>query len=436
MRKSGVRILGVGKNSPAEEIGLIAGDEIFSANGHEIPDELALKFYLAEDHVDLGVRRSDGTEIHFDVDLSETSDLGISIEEFRTQTCSNNCLFCFVNQLPPGVRPALTVKDDDYRLSFLHGNYITLTNLQDRDLERIIKHRLSPLYISVHATDPDLRTKILGRKKTDDLDGKIKKLINGGIRLHTQIVLMPGINDGKQLEKTVDDLYRFYPGIQSVAIVPLGLSDHGAAKDAFTPVTAAYCRKIIRRTHHLQLRFRAEIGRTFAYLADEFYMQTGDPLPEKAYYDDFEQIEDGVGMVRRFIMEFETEMKRRRRTLDNVQGTLATGKLFYPVLKSCVDRFNRKFGSLLKVCAVENRFLGKRITVAGLLAGRDISEALNGKSTGSFVIIPDEAVSRVDGLLLDGFTPGDLSRQLGKPVYAGGRTMRDFFHLLFDGLRL
>jgi putative radical SAM enzyme (TIGR03279 family) len=436
MATRGVKVLEVEAGSVAEEVGLEPGDRILAANGHEVPDTLALQFYSSEEFVDLHVRRSGSIERHFQVDLSEKASLGIKVEEFRTRTCNNSCLFCFIDQLPPTARPNLKVKDDDYRLSFLHGNYITLTNLTEKDLDRIIEHRLSPLYVSVHAMDPDLRTRVLGRKKADDLDTKLGELVRGGIRLHAQIVLMPEINDGISLEKTVFDLYRLYPGVQSVAIVPLGLSDHGTARDRFIPVTPDYSREVIRQAILWQNRFREQTGRTFAYLADEFYIQGGAAIPPRPHYDDFAQIEDGVGMVREFLDEFEIAMARRRRFRKVPEGTLATGRLFFPILQRCMERFNHKFGSRLKVCAIENRFMGRNISVAGLLGGQDILAALNGKNMGNFLIIPEEALSRGDSILVDDFSLKDLSEILGKPVYPSGRTVRDFFNLLFKTLGL
>jgi putative radical SAM enzyme (TIGR03279 family) len=431
MSGRGVRVLEVERGSAAEEIGLAPGDHILAVDGHEITDELALKFYLSEEVVDLHIRHSDGVEEQLQADLSNRLSLGIRVEEFRTRTCNNHCLFCFIDQLPPGVRQNLKLKDDDYRLSFLHGNYITLTNLAQRELDRIIEQRLSPLYVSVHATEPELRSRMLGRKKVDDLEQKMKKLIRGGIKLHAQIVLMPEINDGEHLQKTVFDLYDLYPGVESVAIVPLGISDHSSHKERFTPVTPAYSLKLINQVSPWQIRFRAETGRTFAYLADEFYIQGGDGLPRTEFYDDFAQIEDGVGMVRDFLDEFDLEMRRRRCSRPTLHGTLVTGRLFSGFLRECVERFNRKFGTHLQVCTAENRFLGKSITVAGLLSGSDIVLALEGRDTGNFVIIPNEAVSRLDGILVDNLSPADISRKVGKPVYPSGRTVRDFFRLLF-----
>jgi putative radical SAM enzyme (TIGR03279 family) len=431
MTGRGIKILEVESGSAAKEIGLEPGDQILAINGREVPDELALRFYQSEEQIDLIVRHTNGTIGHFEIGLSDKFDLGIKVEEFQTRTCNNACLFCFIDQLPPGVRSSLRVKDDDYRLSFLHGNYITLTNLSEWDLNRIIEQRLSPLFVSVHATDPRLRKKILGRKNADQLERKLRKLIRGGIRLHAQIVLIPGVNDGKNLEKTVFDLYDLYPGIQSVAIVPIGLSDYGIAKDRFTPITPEYSRSLIRSALRWQNHFRVKIGRTFAYLADEFFIQGGVEIPEVSYYDEFAQIEDGIGMVRDFLDEFQKELNRRRRARIFAPGTLATGRLFFPILKRCMEQFNRKYGSCFQICKIENRFLGKNITVAGLLAGKDILASLRRKKLGNFLIIPNEALSRRDNILLDDLTLGDLSERLGIPVYAGGRNMRDFFKLLF-----
>ena len=430
MSAGGLRILGVDPGSAAENLGLAAGDEILSVNGHPTPDELALRFYLAEEDLVLEVRKAGGATVHLRAGDRHGGTLGVEVEEFQTRTCANSCMFCFINQLPPGVRASLRVRDDDYRLSFLHGNYITLTNLPEKELDRIVEQRLSPLYVSVHATEEDLRTRILGRKKADDLAGKIRKLTDGGIRLHTQVVLMPGINDGGHLERTVFDLYRYYPGVDSVAIVPLGLSDHGQAREVFTPVTASYCREIIGEVSHWQARVPQETGRTFSYLADEFYLQGGIALPESAHYDDFAQIEDGIGMVRKFLDDFEVEIRRRRKPRPELSGALVTGTLFHPILSRCVSRINDRIGSRLRTVEAKNRFMGESITVAGLLAGRDILDALAPIDAGEFVVIPGEALSRLDGIFVDGLSPDDLSRRLACPVYPSGRTMLEFFKLL------
>ncbi len=432
MPKKGIRLIEVEKGSIAEKIGLKSGDRILAANGCDLPDELALQFHLSEETVDLLVLMPNGNEKHLKFSLPEDACLGVKVEEFLTKTCNNSCLFCFVDQLPPDARPGLRIKDDDYRLSFLHGNYITLTNLRDKELDRIAEQRLSPLYVSVHATDPELRTRILGRRKTDDLVGKIGKLVGGNIRIHAQVVLMPGINDGRNLEKTVFDLFGFYPGVESVAIVPLGLSGHGKPRTLLTPATPGFCREVIRQAAAWQKYFRAQIGRTFAYLADEFYLQGGARLPDREHYDDFAQIEDGVGMARSFLDDFEAELNKRRSRRLKLSGTIATGELFYETLRSCIERFNGKFKTQLQVMPVENRFMGKNVTVAGLLAGRDIAAALDGATAGKFVIVPSEALSRSDEIFVDDVAPADLAEIIGAPVYQSGRTVQDFFRLMLQ----
>lgn len=431
MVKKGIRIRSVEPESPACEAGLAPGDEIVAVNGHPIPDELALKFYLAEDEkVELELVRADGEEAHIEVDLAEGRAFGTEVEDFRTRTCNNTCLFCFINQLPPGVRQSLKVKDDDYRLSFLHGNYITLTNLAEKELNRIIEQALSPLFVSIHATDPGLRTRIMGRKKPDDLAGKMRRLIEGGIQIHAQIVLMPGINDKEHLEKTVFDLYSYHPGVNSVAIVPVGLSDFSPAVAGLSPVTPDFCREVIHQVATWQRQFRLETGRGFAYLADEFYIQGALPIPEAGHYDDFAQIEDGIGMVRLFLDEFASHLKRRRTRRPRLCGTLATGKLFYPFLRDCAAKLNQKLGAALEVVEVQNRFMGRSITVAGLLAGQDFLAALAGRPLGDFVIIPNEAISQVEGIFVDNLKPADLARHLGTPVFPSGRTVQEFLTLL------
>jgi putative radical SAM enzyme (TIGR03279 family) len=432
MPKRGIRVVEIESGSIAEEIGLVPGDEITAINGHALPDELALKFHLSDETVNLCVLRQSGEEEYFELGLSDGVGLGIKVEDFRTKTCNNSCLFCFIDQLPPGVRPALKLKDDDYRLSFLHGNYITLTNLPGKELDRIIEQRLSPLYVSVHATEPELRARILGRKKTDDFERKLRKLTDGNIRIHCQIVLMPEINDGHNLEKTVFDLFGFHPGVESVAIVPLGLSSHGSPREKLTPVTSEFCRAVVHQIKPWQDYFRAQTGRNFAYLADEFYLQGKEDLPDSGHYDDFAQIEDGVGMVRTFLDEFEAELSRRHRRPLGGRGTIATGTLFSGILQKSIDRLNRKFGTQLKVCAVENKFMGKSITVAGLLGGQDIAAALSGTDPGDFVLVPSEAISRTQGIFVDDFSLQQLSEIVRKPVYPGGKSAREFFRLLSE----
>ena len=437
---TGIKIIEVIPGSVADEMGFKPGDRILTVNGREITDELALRFYLhAEEKIVLGWQRVGGAIRRRRVNIDEAVDsggfggLGVVVEEFSTRRCTNSCIFCFVDQLPPEARPALRVKDDDYRLSFLYGNYVTLTNVTGKDIARIIEQRLSPLYVSVHATDPELRARVMGRKKADDLEKKLARLVRGGARIHAQLVLMPGINDGASLEKTVMDLYRFHPGVESVAIVPVGLSNYAPRENGLRPVTGAFSRALVRRVNKWRQGFISRSQSAFVFPADEFYLLAGEAIPEHDYYEDFAQIEDGVGMVRHFLDDFKTAAARRVRggkPLANLRGTLVTGKLFFPVLEQCIAELNRRTDAKLTVCAAENRFLGKRITVAGLLSGKDIIAALRGRDIGGFVVIPGEALAFDNRLLLDGLTLDDLSRELGMPVYSGGRSAGEFFKTL------
>jgi len=437
MPEAGIEILEVALGSVADRLGIAPGDRILSVDGHEIPDELALRFHLAtaEGRVALRIQRKDGRARQFKIgcdDLDGEGGLGASVAEFPTRRCGNACMFCFVDQLPPGVRPELRVKDDDYRLSFLYGNYVTLTNATVKDLDRIVEERLSPLYVSVHATDPELRARILGRKRPDGLAGKLARLVGGGVRVHAQVVLMPGVNDGAALEKTVFDLHGL--GVESVAVVPVGVSDHVPPGRGLRPVTPAFSRALLRRVNGWRRRFASESGSAFVFPADEFFLLAGMPVPESGYYEDFAQIEDGVGMARAFLDGFAEGAARRRKPMAGLRGTLVTGLLFFPVLDRVVREWNERTGAELLVRAAENRFLGKRITVAGLLSGGDIVQALkapaDGGPWGDFVVVPGEALSFGDKSLLDDMTLRDLRQALGVPVYSGGRSAQEFFKLL------
>jgi len=431
MPETGIRILEVADGSAAYKMGIESGDRLLTVNGNEIADELALRFYLhAKERSVLVWRRADGAIRRGKINIDDAIDIGVIVEEFSTRRCSNACIFCFVDQLPPGTRPALRVKDDDYRLSFLYGNYITLTNMTELDIERIVEQRLSPLYVSIHATDPELRARVLGRKKADNLKQKLSRLVKGGVRIHAQIVLMPGINDGEQLEKTVMELYSFHPGVESVAIVPVGLSKYAPRGNGLRPVTAAFSRALVRRINKWRQGFIDLSQSSFVFPADEFYLLAGEAIPGRDYYEDFAQIEDGVGMVRRFLDDLAASTARRRKPLTAISGTLATGKLFFPVLEQCIAELNRRTGANLTVCAAENHFLGRRVTVAGLLSGGDILAALRGRDNGGFVIIPGEALAFDNRRFLDDMTPDDLSRELGLPVYSGGRSVGEFFKML------
>lgn len=429
----GAKIAAVEPGSLADNLGLRPGDVLVSVNGQGISDELDLRFQSAEGILDVVVDRPGAEPLQKTVILEEGQQLGLALEDFRAKACNNKCVFCFIDQLPRGVRRTLRFKDDDFRLSFLHGNYLTLTNLSEREIARIIEQRLSPIYVSVHATEMAVRAVMLGRPQEHCSLEPMLRLIEGGITIHAQVVLCPDINDGPHLERTIEDLSRHYPGLVSVAIVPLGTSKYRGNLTTLGEVTPEYCNEVIRQIEPYQAEFRRRLGATFAYLADEFYLQAGRPLPDAGYYDDFALLEDGVGMVRYFDRQFQRQLRRKWVVpAAGLNGTLVTGKLFEPWLRRYARRLENKWGGRLRVICVENNFLGSKITVAGLLGGADILAALRGRDLGRFVVIPGECLARGSKLFLDDLSPAQLGAELGVPVRDAGRTVEGFFAALTD----
>lgn len=418
LRRSGVPIVAVEPDSLGEEIGLEEGDRLLKVNEHRLRDVLDWRFYAGgETDLVVTVEKTNGELWELDVEINEGEDWGLEFETIMPRQCANDCVFCFIKQNPVGSRRSLFIKDEDIRLSFLHGNYTTMTNLTEREFQRIVEQRLSPQYVSVHATDPELRRVLLGRAKADDVLSTIQRLTAEGIEIHAQIVLCPTLNDGAALERTVHDLAGLYPGVVSAAVVPLGVSDIHSERDKLTPATDEWCGDIIDQVRPWQKKFRRELGTTFAFLGDEFYIRSGRPLPSARHYGEYPQIEDGVGMVRRFLRRVDHALAGPIRLPKHLRhGTLATGRLFHPMLALAVDRINRATGSSLKAIPVTNTFFGKDITVAGLLTGRDYLAARD-QIEGSFLVIPSDSLRSHDRIFLDEATFADLERDLGMPVY-------------------
>ena len=434
---TGVAIDRVEDGSIAQEVGIEPGDRLLSIDRREVED--ALDFRYLSSQVDreltLSVAKKSGELWDIEIEKEEDEDLGLELEPIQTRICKNNCIFCFVHQLPRGkqVRRTLRVKDEDFRLSFLFGHYLTLTNLSEKDYLRIFEQRLSPLYVSVHATEPGLRQYLLQNRKPDDLLGNMRRLIQGGIRLHTQIVLMPGINDGAHLERSIADLLEFYPQVMTLSIVPVGLTDHRQGLPQLTPVDADYARKTIAHVSAIQERIRESHGTPFCFLGDEFFIMASQAIPPRSHYGDFPLVENGVGMVRNFLDEFRLEMEHPwEPPAVSIRGTVATGRIFHPILQDCVDRMNGVLGTDLRCELVENRYFGGGITVAGLLTGSDIFTGLNGRVHGDFVIIPSESMSGEEGLFLDDWVRADLQERLGVPVRGGGFHLNEFFEAVLQ----
>jgi putative radical SAM enzyme (TIGR03279 family) len=417
-------VVSVEPGSLAERIGLQAGDEIHELNGKPLLDPVDFQFQAAT----IGRRTSIKTQRGVMTFVRrEWESFGLEFEPIEPLTCENNCVFCFVHQNPARVRPSLHIKDEDYRLSFLFGNYLTLTNVDEAELQRIIDQRLSPLYISVHATEPALRARMLGNAGYDGFLEKMERLVAAGITLHGQVVLCPGWNDGENLERTVADMVKLHPGVGSLAVVPVGLTNHRKNLPGLKPFTAEIARDTIAHVGRLQRELKKKLGTPFVFLGDEIYIMAEEKLPPMSHYRDFPQIENGVGMVRTFLKQFEAAM--RKKSTGRASGTVCTGKVFYPYLKECVDRL----GMDLKVVAVESKFWGPGIGVAGLLTGSDFIGALKGKVHGEFVVLPSECMIGDEGLFLDDLTVKDVERELGVRVIPSGYTAGEFVERMRGG---
>jgi len=416
-------------DTPAARLGLQPGDEIIAIDSHEIRDPIDFQFYSAEESYCLHLRRG-GHEWKVNLAPEESGWLGVEFADMEYHSCGNKCVFCFVDQNPPGMRKSLYFKDEDYRLSFLYGNYVTLTNLSRSHLERIVEQRLSPLYVSVHSTEDDLRKRMLGLRRSDRLLEKIDFLARGGIELHAQIVLCPEWNDGEHLEKTLADLAGRFPAIRSVAVVPLGLTGHREELTPLRTVTPAEAAGLVVSEKRWEKEFRSRLGIAFVYLADEFYLLAGAPLPSAARYDGFPQIENGVGMTRSFLDRFARQKYRFPREVKPVRVSIVSGELAAPILTARVlPVLNTISGLQAEVVAVKNRFFGGKVTVSGLITGGDIIGQLRGMERADLIMIPPNCRNG-DGLFLDDLDLDGLSRALDAPVLAPQSGFTELFTYL------
>jgi putative radical SAM enzyme (TIGR03279 family) len=422
IRRRGVEICDVAPDSLGAEMDLESGDRIIKVNGRVVRDYLDFRFQTAgETELVLEVRKKSGEDWEVELERAEGEDFGLSFEQIVPRQCANECIFCFCNGNPADARPSLFIKDEDIRLSFLYGNYTTLTSITEDEIRRIVEQRLSPQYVSVHATDLDVRAYMLGvDKPRADISTKLARLLDAEIEVHAQVVLCPEINDKEILRKTIFDLAAEYPRITSVAIVPLGLTRYNT--DArLTRVTPEFCREVIDQVSAIQKELHAKLGTNFALLGDEIYLRAGRRIPGRSHYGDYPQIEDGVGMVRSFANEFTKLMQRLERegwtSVRQTSGTIFTGTLFAPVLKKMIDKFNARFGTRLIVEPLENSYFGGDVSVAGLLTGQDLVSARE-RVTGEFVCIPKQMLKSDDAIMLDGMNVNEVSRALGQPVHA------------------
>ncbi len=419
-----VTIKSVQSGSIAEKKRISAGDCLISVNGNEVNDVLDYRFYLNDKKLRLVLKSADGKSKVATVIKDEFDDIGLEFETYlmdKQQHCKNKCIFCFIDQLPKGLRESLYFKDDDSRLSFLFGNYITLTNMKDEDVDRIIKMHISPVNISVHTMNPDLRVKMMLNPKAGESLRYIDKLAKGGILLNTQLVLCPGINDGEELGFSLKKLGELYPEVQSIAAVPVGLSDHRDGLYPLEPYTAQTAGEVIDIIDRFNEEFKKKHGEIIAYAADEFYLKAGREIPDADYYNGFPQLENGVGMWALLESEFTDALNECEVAERNRKATVVTGQAAYPLIKRLAQKAESKIKGLeINVVEAKNKLLGSMITVSGLLCGKDIADALEGIDLGEELLIPPNCLRKEGDMFLDNMLVSELSEKLGVKVTANG----------------
>ena len=431
-------VAAVAPASLAMELGIEPGDRVVAVNGRPLQDAVDFQFHAQSERVTLDVDRR-GSVLRYDLELDGDEFWGVTFADPTfdgVRVCENACPFCFIKQIPKGMRRSLYVMDDDFRYSMLYGSFVTLTNLSEADWRRIEEEHISPLHVSVHSTDPELRVALVGNPKAGRIMDDLARLERAGIDFHAQLVLCPGVNDGPELDRSLRDLATFGDRLVSVAGVPVGLTRHGQERQSKQLRLSRTCMRtlpnkqlavrryepreadaVVAQAAAWQERFRRERGRTFFYLGDEFYLMTGQPVPPAAHYGGFPQIEDGIGITRHFLANLDGYLRRSRPgTLAGATGTVACGELIGPTMREAVDRFNAQTGADLDVVPVENVFLGREINVSGLLTGRDLLQAFARRPPRGPLYVSDRMVSQRTGTLLDDARLEDVAAALGRPL--------------------
>lgn len=421
-----IEITDIDPEGTAARLGVRKGDCIIAVNGTEVRDAIDYRFLVAEDRVSLTLKTPGGQTRTLDLEKDPDDTLGLVFAPFPVKRCRNKCIFCFVDQMPPACRKSLYVKDDDFRASFLYGNYITLGALSENDWQRIFHQRLSPLYISVHATDPALRSYILGNNRAPDIMMSMRRLAAGGINMHAQIVLCPGVNDGTFLLRTLNDLSSLFPSVLSIAVVPVGLTGFRKGLFPLRAFSRQEARAVVDEVTRFGRSWKKKHGTRLAFASDEFYVKAGIPVPPASFYEDFAQIENGVGMVSDFLRG--ARRTRIPASLPAFRVTLVTGLSFAGILRDAAARLGGVRGLSLRFLPVRNKFFGKSVTVAGLLTGSDIAAALESKRPGDLVVIPAEALND-DGIFLDGMSLEQLRGRFSVPI-APAKSFRELVMLL------
>lgn len=427
----------VAAGSIADELGIEPGDIILSVNGEPIKDIIDYKYLVTDDYVEMDIQKPDGEIWELEIEKEHDEDIGISFTNpliDQAKNCRNKCIFCFIDQLPKGMRETLYFKDDDSRLSFLQGNFVTLTNMNEEEIERIIRYRISPINISVHTTDPELRVKMLCNKNAGRLYEIMERFSEAGIEMNCQIVAVPGINDGENLDRTLKDLSRLYPNVNSVAIVPIGVTKY---REGLYPVKIydrSSAKEMVKRVEALQQNYLSELETRFAFISDEFYILSETEIPGSEYYEGFPQLENGIGLIRSFKDEIISALSKKAENTENRKKyTIATGKLAYKFMKEAAELVMSKYRCLeISVVEVENEFFGKDITVAGLITGYDLLRALKDKDIGDALIISRSMMKRDEEIFLDDTTLQELGERLGVEVVPSEVDGANFIEIFED----
>lgn len=431
-----VTVSGVLPGSYAQRHGICAGDTLISVNGEEIRDVLDYRFYITDKKLSLILCRN-GETFEVEIKKGETQDIGLEFETFlmdEKHTCRNACVFCFIDQMPKGMRKTLYFKDDDSRLSFLQGNYVTLTNLSDADVDRIIKMHMSPINISVHTTEPELRVMMLRNKRAGEVLKYMDRFAAAGIEMNCQIVLCKNINDGEHLTKTMHDLASLYPHVPSVSVVPFGMTKYRDGLYKIEQFSKEESAAVVRQVEKFAASCKEYYGDYIFYCGDEFYLEAGLPLPDGEYYGEYKQIENGVGMIASMKDEFEAAIGDAEYDGGPREISIITGTLAYDFIADLSKSASAKFKNIIiHVYKIENDFFGRTVTVAGLVTGRDIVAQTKGEPMGSEVLIPSCMMKADEDVFLDGMTREELEAALGAPVVTVENDGYDFLDKILGG---
>ena len=423
-------IKSVEEGSIAWEMGIEPGDRLLQINGSIIEDVFDYHYYTNDEELLILIQKENGEEWELEIEKDYDEDLGIEFEQClmdEYRSCRNKCMFCFIDQMPKGMRDTLYFKDDDSRLSFLQGNYITLTNMSDHDIQRIVDYHLEPINVSIHTTNPELRCKMLHNRFAGDALKKIQILYDGGITMNGQIVLCKGINDGEELERSIRDMTKWLPNLQSVSVVPVGLTKFRDGLYPLEPFTKEDAKEVLGIIHKWQKKIYEEYGIHFIHAGDEWYLLAEEELPEEERYDGYLQLENGVGMLRLLLNEFEEAYEPLAGDGREIHLSMATGKLAYPYLKEMLERLKAKYPNLnVNLFEIRNDFFGERITVAGLITGQDLIAQLKGQDLGDALLLPCSMLRSGEEVFLDDVTVTELSDALQVPIDIVKSSGQDF----------